>query len=92
MSDVDTTAHHLSSYTSKQKINSHIRQRRGWPPTCDTRLTGGTRLAREAASACKQRRMRAKYPSLALITHLQGMSQDSASCDGGSVHPPVTPV
>ena len=62
------------------------------PPTRDTRLTGGTRLAREAVSACKQRRMRAKYPSLALITHLQGMSQDSASCDGGSVHPPVTPV
>ena len=67
-------------------------QRQECPPTCDTRLTRGPRVACEAASACKQRRMRAKYPSLALITHLQGMTQDSASCDGGSVHPPVTPV
>ena len=53
MSDVDTDAHHLSSDTSKQKTDSYIMQRRECPPTCDTRLTGGSRVAREAAGACK---------------------------------------
>ena len=62
------------------------------PPTRDTRLTGGSRVAREAVSACKRRRIESSVSIALRITHLQGMSQDSASCDGGSVHPPVTPV
>ena len=57
MPHVGTDAHHLSSDALKQKTDSQIMQRRECPPTCDTRLTGGTRVTREAASACKQRRI-----------------------------------
>ena len=53
MPHVGTDAHHLSSDALKQKTDSQIMQRRECPPTCDTRLTGGSRVAREAASACK---------------------------------------
>ena len=62
MSYIDTDAHHLSSDTSKRKTDSYIMQRRECPPTCDTRLTGGTRVAREAASACKRRRIESGLP------------------------------
>ena len=37
-------------------------QRRECPPTCDTRLTGGTRLARKAASTCKRWRIESGLP------------------------------
>ena len=36
----------------------------------DTRLTGGTRLAREAASACKRRRIESSISIALRITHL----------------------
>ena len=36
--------------------------------------------------------LRADYPSLAQLTQLLGMRPKMASCDGRSVHPPVTPV
>ena len=36
--------------------------------------------------------LRADDPSLVRITHLQGVKPKIASCDGRSVHPPVTPV
>ena len=37
--------------------------------------------------------LRANYPSLAQLTQLLGMRlAKMASCDGRSVHPPVTPV
>ena len=62
MSDVDTTARHLSSYTSKQKTDSYIMQGRECPHTRDTRLTGGSRLAFEAASACKEWRNESGLP------------------------------
>ena len=62
MSYVDTDAHHLSSDAFKQKTDSQIMRRRECPPTCDTRLTGGTRVTREAASACKQRRIESGLP------------------------------
>ena len=92
MSDVGTTAHQLSSDTSKQKTDSYIPQRREWPPTCDTRLTSGTRLAREAASACKRRRIESSVSIPLRITHLPNIRLLSASCNGESLHPPVTPV
>ena len=63
MSYVDTDAHHLSSDTSKRKTDSYVRQRQECPPTSDTRLTDGSRVACEAASACKRRRNRER------ITH-----------------------
>ena len=53
MQHVGTDAHHLSSDALKQKTDSYLMQRRECPPTCDTRPTGGTRVAREAAGACK---------------------------------------
>ena len=62
MSDIDIDAHHLSSDTSKRKTDSYVRQRQECPPTCDTRLTGGTRLAREAASTCKRWRIESGLP------------------------------
>ena len=36
--------------------------------------------------------LRADDPSVVVIAHFQGMILDATSCDGGSVHPPVTPV
>ena len=62
MSDIDTDAHHLSSDTSKRKTDSYVRQRQECPPTCDTRLSGGSRVAREAASACKRWRIESGLP------------------------------
>ena len=48
------------------------------PPTCDTRLTGGTRLAHEAASACKAyRRIESQYAITLKITHLPSDYTDS---------------
>ena len=62
------------------------------PPTRDTRLTGGSRVAREAASACKRRRIESSVSIALRITHLPSIRLLSASRNGESVHPPVTPV
>ena len=67
-------------------------QRQECPPTCDTRLTGGSRVAREAASACKRWRIESALPISCGDRHFQGMTLDAASCNGRRVHPPVTPV
>ena len=61
-------------------------------PTRDTRLTGGSRVAREAASACKRRRIQSSVSIALRITHLPSITLLSASCNSMSVHPPVTPV
>ena len=92
MSDIDTDAHHLSSDASKRKTDSYVRQQQECPPTCDTRLTGGTRVAVKPLAPASNGALRADYPSVVVIAHFQGMTLDATSCDGGSVHPPVTPV